>query len=94
MIPPRLPLQVGAPHSAKPWRLGVKKAVVADMRLSRRMSCCGVPQTRQSREVSMCPATVHVRYAESTSLDDVPFWQSTQGGTNRDSCCYHNWDGK
>ena len=37
---------------------------------------------------------VHVRYVESTSLDDVPFWQLTQGDTRGDACWYHNWDGK
>ena len=33
------------------------------------------------------------RYVESTS-PGVPFWQSTQGDTHGDACCYHNWDGK
>ena len=41
-----------------------------------------------------CPTKVHVRYVESTSPNDVPFWQSMQGDTHGDACCYHSWDGK
>ena len=56
--------------------------------------CATNPAKPGSDHVPKCPATVHVRYVESTSPDDVPFWQSTQGDTHGDACCYHNWDGK
>ena len=54
MIPRAYPLHVGMSYSAKPWRLGTKKALVTKIRHQRLMLSCGVPQTRQSREVSMC----------------------------------------
>ena len=56
---------------------------------------CATNQAKPgSDHVPKWPATVHVLYVESTSPNDVPFWQSTQGDTHGDACCYHNWDGK
>ena len=56
--------------------------------------CATNPAQPASEYVPKCRATVHVRYVESTSPDDIPFWQSMQGDTHGDACCYYNWESK
>ena len=56
--------------------------------------CATNPAKPGSEHMPMCPATVHVRDVACTSRNDVPFWQSTQGDTQGDAFCNHNWDSK